>query len=199
MSKFLPPPTYIDHEKLTCGDAQLMLGWARAASPEARQATRDAIAAMTPTRRGRRPSVKPARARALAEATGERNLRAPDAHEANRARTYAARVYYRSEGGEILAFEVRNLTWQGAYELRSVHGARRDTRWDKASERWTETLTTTSDAYDAEAWDTRWENEKLRVPREADPPLQHGARLVVLPSQRPEAVEVTSEAASEAA
>lgn len=104
-------------------------------------------------------------ARAAWERRGAACLDAPDVHEVpeakRRSHRHVVRVYYRSMGDELLCFEAHDLTEHAASTLcSSLRGT-------------AETVSWRSDA-----------------PEDKSPALRHGARLVVLPSQRRNPVQV---------
>lgn len=140
--------------------------------PECPQDKRDEIAAKMAAikPRVRRP-ISHARARALAESRGERALSKPDSPVPDYG--CIVRIYYRSMGGELLAFDAGPVTYSEASTLRALHDP--EGNWGRCQ---------LSDAVGADVYG---------VDQERD--LRHGARLVTLPSQmRTEMTDPTSAA-----
>jgi hypothetical protein len=168
---------------LACGGApdervgQTQIRWSAACPTETRTKLRAEIAEIKPQRRASR--IGPRAARATWERRGERALAAPDVPEltdTNRAyHRHVVRVYYRSMGDEILCFESRGLTEAESHTLHGAHARRRDVFGKKIG-------APGSDALDAEL---HWQDDDAGIP-----PVGYGARLVTLPSQRAEPVEV---------
>lgn len=129
-------------------------------APECPQDKRDEIAAKMAAikPRVRRP-ISHARARALAESRGERALAKPDSPVPSYG--CIVRIYYRSMGGELLAFDAGPVTYSEASTLRALHDP--EGNWGRCQ---------LSDAVGADVYG---------VDQERD--LRHGARLVTLPSQ----------------
>jgi hypothetical protein len=148
--------------------------WSASANDERRTALRADIIAVKPVGRARRLSHDAARA--AFERRGERILATPDAEV--RRRPWVARVYYVSIGGELLCFEAE-MSEQAATALSS------ECRRIRNPDAWTGGTVGSprSDSYDAEAFPATPRERKLH-------PIRHEARLVVLPSQRVEPVQV---------
>ena len=144
-------------------------------SEEQRTELRDAIAALR-TRRQQPARPNHDRARAEAERHGADVLAKPDDVHASRV-PWTVRIYYRSMGDEVLCFEATGLTERAAKTLAAAH---RQIDAEVAGGRRRKVSAPGSDAHDAEQWPAH---------RPA-PPIRHGARLVVLPSQRTDPVEV---------
>lgn len=129
--------------------------------------------------RARRGRVNHERARAALENTGARVLGEPDKGPATPMRKYVARVYYHSEGDELLCFDAPNLTYDTATAIASLHSNPVPQEWDAKRKRFkpqivrvpsAEKFLATEIGPDAEAQD------RAKVPT-------GGARLVKLPSQ----------------
>lgn len=168
---------------LACGAApderigQTEIRWSTACPEDTRAKLRTEIAEIKPQRHASR--IGPRAARAAWERRGERALAAPDRapNTGRRARDpWTVRVYYRSMGGEILCFDVQALTADESLALESE--CAQVTRWDGRANVAHPPLR--SDAIDADRWRSS----------SPVPPIRHGARLVTLPSQRTEPVEV---------
>lgn len=126
--------------------------WDAGVSPQARAKLREKIRAVKPIRARRVPTH--IKARELNEARGLKAIQGP---EGGCGQPWIVRIYYRSMGGEILAFEARGLSTVAAEALYAEHQD-------------------LSDALGA---------QKFREDRpDKAPDLWSGARLVVLPSQR---------------
>lgn len=159
------------------------------------QLARDVIAVKPLRRPGR---VKPERARALIEAAGGRALAeadraTPEELATSKGRKWLVRIYYWSEGGELLCFDAGPYHRQTADRVAGEHAARVDFVPDEKPRRKARKL------------------EDMYRPRQADPPgaevfdrdeigadaiaqdrvrrPARGARLVVLPSQQSNPVE----------
>ena len=145
------------------------------ASEEQRAELREEIAAI---RTRRRASARPnyERARAEAERHGAAVLAKQDDAHASRV-PWTVRIYYRSLGDELLCFEVTGLTERAAKTLTAAH---RQVDAEVAWGRRRKVSAPGSDAYDAEQWPAH----------RSAPSIRHGARLVVLRSQRTEHVAV---------
>lgn len=107
----------------------------------------------------RRPRVNHERARAAAEERGGAALARPDTAEPSERACMVVRIYYRSQGEEILAFDTAPMTSAAASRLHSEY----------SSPGW---VGVDSDIF----------------PVSAPKPLRSDARFVVLPSQRSEPV-----------
>ncbi len=141
---------------------QLSLWWRPTVADDQRAQILAKLHAIKPNRRCTR--IRHGAARAVWERRGAACLDAPDATELTdrnrRSHRHVVRVYYRSIGDELLCFEAHDLTDREATSLR-------DSLPRTATERWK--------ADDSE--------EKI-------PAIRQGARLVVLPSQRTDPVQV---------
>ena len=136
--------------------------------------------AFKPAKR-RRPSY-PVRPGAL-EKTGTTVLEHPDRSEA-RSKGVVVRVYYRSEGGEVLCFDTAPLTEGQAEELENEHRERAYPQaFDAATRKWTKRPGSwgISDALGTER--RTWKLLDTGSAAGEAPPPRAGARLVVLPSQ----------------
>lgn len=131
---------------------RVTLRWSPTLPPEKRSEIVAKMQAIKPARR--RAPVTSERARQLAQAHGAAVIARPDQDDAARV-PWTVRVYYRSQGGEVLCFEAPGLTEPRAAALYSECDSDR------------------SDAMGAQQW---------RQSGEA-PAMWSGARLIVLPSQ----------------
>jgi hypothetical protein len=145
---------------------------------ERRDRTRARFESLRPTPRRRAPRHNPERGRAVLIADGERVLEQPNKMERKRTHTMIVRIYYRSEGGELLAFDCGPMSVNAAEELEREHLEIPKLHGGKA--RWCP-----SDAVAVERFPAADIGADAQAQGRARKP-SHGARLVRLPSQQRE-------------
>lgn len=137
--------------------------------------------------RQRTPRVDHARARAKLERAGLDTLELPDRDPPTPARRWIVRVYYRSEGGELLCFDAGPLTVQAADKLASEFQTRQIFNPAKGKRRLKNEPMYIDDPNapgpSAEKFD-RAEIGADAIAQGRYRKPNHGARLVVLPSQQ---------------
>jgi len=161
-----------------------------AACPEVvRENIREAMDAVKSPRRA--PRVKPARARALIEAAGSRAIAEPDRVAGSAARKWLVRIYYVSAGGELLCFDAGPFVDVVASRVASEHAARqvyvpsKSRKPRKTSEMYRDEdgAVPSAEKFDRDEVGA----DAIAQGRYRSP--NHGARLVVLPSQQHKQVE----------
>lgn len=157
------------------------------------QFARDVLAIKPLRRPGR---VKPERARALIEAAGARAIATPDREPPANGRKWLVRIYYYSDGGELLCFDAGPYHRQTADRVASEHAARMDfvPLLDEKPRRKARKLEEMyrphpDDPPSAEVFD-RDEVGADAIAQDRYRKPNHGARLVVLPSQQHNPVQV---------
>lgn len=146
-----------------------VIRWGDGVATEAREALLARAEKLGHARRARAYKPNYPKERELAEGRGLRAILADDLPEATPGAIWIVRIYYRSMGGETLAFQTAPITGAAASRLQQEHGP---------------------GPSDALGTDKFRADEPGRIP-----PLWRGARLVILPSQVPQSadrqVEVT--------
>jgi len=174
---------------------QTEIRWSATCPVEKREEIRAKMRAIKPRRTVR---INHRRARRDWEAQGTRALAALERVEPRH--SWTVRVYYRSQNDELLCFEATDLTESQATVLHSECS-----RWNRPNPDWHRGMPSNlryrscdpqrSDAYDADCWHAgSWQSGVWTShPSVASNGIRHGARRVILPSQRTEPVEVIDE------
>lgn len=132
---------------------------------------RDTIAHPTTWRRRRQPSRQAVLDQL--DAAGAGVYGELDAEPPGPRKTWAVRIYYRSEAGEILAAEFGGLSWQRAKAIQRDHEGER--------------LHRSSFALHAQVWNAapgKVCEDGEPSDNDGPPPVLYGARLVTWPSER---------------
>ncbi len=152
-----------------------------------------AVRAIKPTRRRARAQPNHERARARMESRGLAALELPDRDPPTHARRWIVRVYYHSEGDELLCFDAGPLTIQAAdalaseFQNRQIFNPAKGKRRRKDEPMWIDDPNAPGPS--AEKFD-RDEIGADAIAQGRYRAPAHGARLVVLPSQAHRPVEV---------
>lgn len=162
----------------------------------AREELASAMIAIKTTKRGR-PAANYERGRAKLESAGAKSLELVDREPPANARKWLVRIYYRSAGDELLCFDAGPFFLATAEKVRAEHKATQvyvpDTRpaaTQKRKPRKVEDMyRDAGDAPSAEMFDRDEVGADAAAQGRTRQP-NHGARLVVLPSQHYRQVEL---------
>ncbi len=187
------------------GRGQIAIAWRPALDSRAfanvpdtiaeRDAVLVAMRTIKTTRRAR-PRPNHERARAKLEARGLDALELPDRDPATPARKWIVRVYYRSEGDELLCFDAGPLTVQAADALASEFTTRQIFNPAKGKRRLKSEPMYIDDPHAPGPSAEKFLRDEIGPDAIAQGRCRapsHGARLVVLPSQAFRPVEVCAE------